>query len=192
MPTTLLWILILMSSLNSGREKLFIKPTSSVEIKGTSNVVAFTCKIDGDRFSDTVVVAFENKEKTFVFSDFKFPLPVDDFSCGNSFLTKDFKKTLCEEDHPMLTVTMLRFTQTRVHDLGIMDWGILDSEFTVAGVKKTYRIEVRRDLSDFGFIMKGEVVVDMCAFGIEAKSSLPMVKVDDDLLIRFSFAFDQL
>jgi len=175
-----------------GEETLFIKPTSSVEIQGTSNLVDFNCRIEGNQFADTVDIAFQNSENEFTFKQFSFPLPVDKFSCGNRFLTSDFKKTLCEEDHPFMTVSLLKFTQTRVHDSGEMDWGILEAEFTIAGVHKTYYVEVRRVLNDMGFIMNGKVKVNMCEFGLEPKSSMPMVKVSDALNVDFSFAFDQL
>lgn len=192
MLTWLLPYLLISVSTWTGEETLFIKPSSWVAIEGTSNLVDFNCSLSGQGFADTVLIAFQNSENEFEFDAFSFPMPVDEFSCGNRFLTSDFKKTLCEEDHPFMNVRLLRFAQTRVHDSGQMDWGILDAEFTIAGNKKTYKVQVRRILNDTGFAMNGSVNVKMCEFGIEPKSSMPLVKVADDLIVKFRFDFDQL
>lgn len=163
-----------------------------VEVHGGSNVTDFSCHIGGEYFADTVNIEFEDRNNEFVFNNFVFELPVENFACGNRFLTSDFRKTLCEEDHPFMEVKLLSFKQTRVNKVSMIDWGMLEAQFTIAGKSNTYFTEVRRDLLETGFNMKGVLKVNMCEFGLKAKSSMPLVKVEDALEVEFNFIFDQL
>ncbi|QTN38153.1 YceI family protein [Cryomorphaceae bacterium] len=185
-------LLLLPSPYRKGEEELYIKPTSYVEVHGASNVMDFSCKIGGEYFADTVRVQYEDQVERFVFRNFDFNLPVEKFACGNFVLNSDFKRTLCEEDHPVMQVRLLSFRRTRVNKVSKMDWGMLEAEFTIAGVTKIYTSEVRRGLVSEGFNMKGTLPVNMCEFGLEARSSVPLVKVEDALQVEFDFIFEQL
>ena len=151
------WIISLLTFFSAleytGVEGLYIRSQSMVEVHGGSNVTDFSCHIGGEYFADTVRIEFEDQNNEFGFRNFLFELPVEKFACGNRFLTKDFRKTLCEEDHPRMTVKLKSFKQTRVDKISTIDWGRLEAEFTIAGVTNTYFTEVRRDLLETGFNM---------------------------------------
>lgn len=187
-----LTLVLLLSASWVGHEELYIRPQSTIEVRGCSNVTDFSCVIGGAYFADTIRISYDGGGPSIRFANFRFVLPVDKFACGNRFLTRDFLKTLCEEDHPEMIIQVQSYRRHRAHAQGLFDWGELEAQFTIAGVSKTYRSEVRRDLLNDGFRLHGTLRVNICEFGLEPKPSMPLVKVEDALEVDFNFLFDQL
>ncbi len=70
-----------------------------IKVSGVTSIGKFTCDYCLDDMKDTLISNRTNRSGTL-----QFTIPVDEFSCGNFMLNKDFRKTLKSEEYPTARV----------------------------------------------------------------------------------------
>ncbi len=79
--------------------ELLVITEKQVKVSGVTSIGKFTCDYCIDDMKDTLISNRTNRSGTL-----QFTIPVDDFSCGNFMLNKDFRKTLKSDEYPSAKV----------------------------------------------------------------------------------------
>lgn len=97
MRVLLVLILFLLNPLLEEREIIITK--KMITIKGKTSLGGFSCDYSRNGLKDTLYFDYNSKAK-----ELSFNIPVNDFSCGNFLLNKDFKKTIKADEYPTALV----------------------------------------------------------------------------------------
>ncbi|PRY84847.1 hypothetical protein [Mongoliibacter ruber] len=97
MRVLLVLILLMLNPLFEEREVVITK--KMITVTGQTSLGGFSCDYSRNGLRDTLFFDYNTKVKELVFT-----VPVNDFSCGNFLLNKDFKKTIKSEEFPTALV----------------------------------------------------------------------------------------
>jgi hypothetical protein len=114
------------------RGKWVIDYNSQLMIHGKTNVSSFTCFISCYNSTDTLNYELDTHTKNLIFDKNKMVIPVFNFNCGNSMITKDFRQTVNVDKYPYLNIAFLSLDRNGDDDLASANM-----EITLAGVVKT-------------------------------------------------------
>ncbi|MFC2188008.1 hypothetical protein [Peijinzhouia sedimentorum] len=79
--------------------EMLVITEKQIKVSGVTSIGKFTCDYCIDDMKDTLISNRTNRSGTL-----QFTIPVDDFSCGNFMLNKDFRKTLKSDEYPSAKV----------------------------------------------------------------------------------------
>jgi polyisoprenoid-binding protein YceI len=164
------------------RGKWLIDYNSQLMIHGKTNVSSFTCFISCYNSTDTLNYELDKKTKNLVFDKNKMVIPVFNFNCGNTMITKDFRKTVNVDKYPYLNIAFVSLDRKGEDDLASGNM-----EITLAGVTKTATIHFNlKPKGDF-LQLTGRYPVSFSDFNLEApERMMGLVKVQEDLLVEFN------
>lgn len=164
------------------RGKWVIDYNSQLMIHGKTNVSSFTCFISCYNSTDTLNYELNKKTKNLIFDKNKMVIPVFNFNCGNTMITKDFRKTVNVDKYPYLNIAFLSLDRNGEDDLASGNM-----EITLAGVTKTATIHFNlKPKGDF-IQLTGRYPVSFSDFNLEApERMMGLVKVKEDLLVEFN------
>jgi polyisoprenoid-binding protein YceI len=164
------------------RGKWLIDYNSQLMIHGKTNVSSFTCFISCYNSTDTLNYELDIKTRNLTFDKNKMVIPVFNFNCGNTMITKDFRKTVNVDKHPYLNIAFLSLNRNGEDDLASGNM-----EITLAGVTKTATIHFNlKPKGDF-LQLTGRYPVSFSDFNLEApERMMGLVKVKEDLLVEFN------
>lgn len=175
-------LLALAAATRIERGKWVIDYNSQLAIHGQTNVNSFTCFISCYNSVDTLVYEQDKHTRQLAFEANRMVIPVYNFNCGNSLITKDFRTTLKADKNPYL---IMSFVTLDKHAAGSKATATL--EITLAGVSR--KVNVQFDLiPKGGFIqLTGKHSVCFADFQLQAPARMMgLVKVQDDLNVDFN------
>lgn len=97
MRVLLILLLILFNPYLKEREVIVTKKV--ITVSGQTSIGGFNCDYAKNGLKDTLYIDFDKSGKELVFD-----IPVNDFSCGNFLLNRDFRKTIKAEKYPSARV----------------------------------------------------------------------------------------
>jgi hypothetical protein len=164
------------------RGKWIIDYNSQLMIHGKTNVSNFTCFISCYNSTDTLNYELDTKTKNLIFDKNKMVIPVFNFNCGNSMITKDFRETVNVDQYPYLIIAFLSLNRNVDDDLATGKM-----EITLAGIVKTATVNFNiKPKGDF-IQLTGRHGVAFSDFNLKApERMLGLVKVKEDLLVEFN------
>jgi len=174
--------LLALAATGTERGKWVIDYNSQLAIHGQTNVNSFTCFISCYNSVDTLVYDHNKENGQLTFEINKMIIPVYNFNCGNSLITKDFRSTLKADKNPYLVISFLTLDK---HAGNTKATAAL--EITLAGVSK--KVNVQFELASKGnFIqLAGKHSVCFNDFQLHApERMMGLVKVQDDLNVDFN------
>ena len=163
-------------------------------IYGETNVSEFSCNYQVINDLDTIrFIVNENGAET-DFIDAHVNLKVNQFDCGNTVITSDFKKLLQEKKHPDVRIRFIDFIEVEEgwselrHEKII---GHFEIELEVAGVNRKEVVPVFNEtIEEQRIFYLGDVVLDIKEFGLVAPEKfLGMIKVEDEIIIELKLKF---
>lgn len=81
------------------KQRMMIVTRKTIQVSGQTSLGGFNCDYNRIGVKDTLFLDADNTVKEIVFD-----VPVQDFSCGNFLLNRDFRKTLQAETFPQAIV----------------------------------------------------------------------------------------
>jgi hypothetical protein len=164
------------------RGKWVIDYNSQLMIHGKTNVSSFTCFISCYNSTDTLNYELNTATKNLIFDKNKMVIPVFNFNCGNTMITKDFRQTVNVDKYPYLNIAFLSLDRNGEDDLASGKM-----EITLAGVVKTATIHFNlKPKGDF-IQLTGRHAVSFSDFNLQApERMMGLVKVKEDLLVEFN------
>lgn len=160
------------------RGKWVIDYNSQLLIHGQTNVNNFTCLINCYNSVDTLV--YEQDQQHLIFGSNRMTIPVFNFNCGNSLITKDFRTTVKADNNPYLNISFVTLEQHTPTPLGILD-------ITLAGVTKRVKVKFTQEKKGDFIQLSGKHVVCFADFELQApERMMGLVKVKDELKVEFN------
>lgn len=159
--------------------KWVIDSSSQLLIHGKSNVNKFTCSILYYSHADTLHYTSNGRE--LIFDDNTMIIPIHDFDCGNTMITKDLRQTVKSEQNPYLIIAFISMDRSSDHNTGAR------MAITLAGVTKHANIDFIQNTNGGLLHLTGKYLVSFRDFGLVAPKHLfGVVKVQKELNVEFN------
>ncbi len=161
---------------------------SQLEIKGTTNVNKFQCAnmeyAGGDR-----LIEYRDPTNGDVRWDGEIVVMARNFDCFNPIMTKDFLKTVMEEDHPRIKIKFLQLHK-KSRDSQLQG----TAEITFAGISRKFPINCSMiALEDGKRELQGSQTFLFSDFGMEPPEKFfGAVKVKDEVSVEFLIYLSQV
>lgn len=158
-----------------------VLPSSTLEIKGSSNIHNFFCIFD---MEDISTVSVNYNAQTHKFESALVQFPVTSFDCGGRMINADFQELLQEKQHPQLSVRLLEIEPLEE------DKAFIALEFEIAGVINLYKIPVSFAVKDGHYRSCGHIELDIDDFGLkQPKKLFGIIVVKNKIDVHFKFDF---
>jgi len=161
---------------------------STLIINGSTNMNAFTCRLEQDLSSDTLDVFASRASQSIRLQQAAVKVRAENFACGKRKITRDMHKTLKSDEHPYI---VLNFTRVDYSVTDSLDYSIPEVQataaITIAGVEKTYSIPFKNVAFEGDVLsFKGKKELQMSTFNLDPPSPLfGLIKVDDAVEVEF-------
>lgn len=156
-----------------------ITSSSTLYIKGTSNVNTFTCHFNTAELERKASVSYGINGMIMSFKNARMQLENNGFDCGGKMINKDFHELLKSDEHPHIYLELLKLIK---HDYGYTAYVVIE----IAGNKVDYAISVNHT-SDSGKY-SGKMDVNITDFGLTPpKKMMGMIVVREEIEINFDF-----
>lgn len=156
-------------------EKEVIVTRKKITVSGQTSIGGFNCEYAKNSLKDTLFIDTPLRSKDLVFD-----VPVNDFSCGNFLLNRDFRKTIKAEQFPHAKV--------RVRNLK-SNYGHYSCDLTVdiVGKRLQYKELPLKRTAD-GIAAK--LILSFNELELEAPKKFGgLVKVEEELMLEFRLSF---
>lgn len=164
-----------------------LEPSSSVVVRGTSNVTGYTCS-SSQVLSAGALSAVVHAESGLVsFSGPGMQVPVNSIDCGNAIMNRDLRNTLKVKTHPTVNFYLnhVKFQP----GMGRSD-GMCSIWVEVAGRKKMMEVPFRYELTDRALVLKGSAPLGFALFGLEPPQRAGgLIAVADKFNVDFNLVF---
>ncbi|HZW77939.1 MAG TPA: YceI family protein [Flavobacteriaceae bacterium] len=153
--------------------------TSSLKIKGKTNVNVFECDFNSRLLNRSGFISLRNIENGIRFQDAVLQIPNSGFDCGNKGINKDFQTLLKSENHPQIEIKLLYKEQ--VNDRLAM----VKVQLSIAGKSKIYQFPLEVDPS-CQKKYSGKWQLRISDFDLEAPKKLfGMIVIKEEIEIDF-------
>ena len=168
-----------------------IDEESQLTIQGSTNVNAFTCKIEHYGGTDTLHYLENNSAHELHFIRTRMTVPIRSFDCGAKHISKDFRKTLKAESHPNLEISFVSLKTLDFKDKSDIK-GVVD--ITLAGVTARYTICYQVSVKPNGkVLLTGIQAVSFSDFQLTAPEKLKgLIKVNEGLKVEFNLVLKEV
>lgn len=149
------------------KQRMMIVTRKTIQVSGQTSLGGFNCDYNKIGVKDTLLLDADNKVKEIVFD-----VPVQDFSCGNFLLNRDFRKTLQAETFPQALVKVKNLKS---------NYGYYSCDLTVnlVGKRLDFNDLMLRRVADG---LTGELVLSFEQLELKAPSKMGgLVKVEEKL-----------
>jgi hypothetical protein len=160
-----------------------INERSTLSVNGTTNINKFSCDILAYDKTDTLTISKSDNE---IVLSGNIGLSIKSFDCHNSIMTHDLRKTLKEDQYPMLHINFLSLN--KLPDLSTrpeLITGMVDIE--IAGVRKRFEVnyQITRDAQKAIHLL-GSRDINFSDFNLKPPRKLGgMIKTNDKLSVDF-------
>ncbi|MGY6744310.1 MAG: hypothetical protein ACXIUQ_16340 [Cecembia sp.] len=173
MRVLLALFLVLLNPYKEEREVVVTK--KMITVSGQTSIGGFDCDYAKNSLKDTLIIDSPLKSKELVFD-----IPVQEFSCGNFLLNRDFKKTIKAEDYPHARVRVKNLKSNYGHYS-------CDLSVDIVGKKLHYKDLPLKRVADG---ISANLVLSFSELELEAPKKLGgLVKVEEELKLEFKLSF---
>jgi len=165
-------------------KRWIVSENSSLCVNGTTNINKFACDIAAYDRTDTINITEKNDDKITLTGSIG--LSIKSFDCHNSMMTRNLRKTLKEDQFPLLKITFLSLS--KVPELTAKPQPITgDVTIDLAGVQKRFDVSYRISIDAQNIIhLLGTRDVNFSDFNIVPPKKLGgMIKTNDKLSVQF-------
>lgn len=167
--------------------KWVILKECTVKVNGSTNVNTFTCTVPVYQNNDTLTCLIKSNNKAGVIMNGRMALPVLNFNCVNTMMTRDLRKTLKEKEFANFYIYFLSMERypalksTPEHITGIVN-------IELAGVKKQLEINYSISMDNDGIVhLAGTQSIHFSDFNLVAPRKLGgMIRANDQLDVVFT------
>jgi hypothetical protein len=164
-------------------KKWVVSENSNLRVNGSTNINTFLCEIPSYDQTDTITVNKSNKD---ILLSGTVNLDVKNFDCHNMIMTHDLRKTLKQDQYPVLHISFLSLN--KLPDLtakpeSITGWVFIE----IAGVRKRFEVnyQISQDAQKVIHLL-GSRDVNFSDFNLVPPRKLGgMIKTNDKLSVDF-------
>lgn len=166
-------------------KKWIVSESSNLRVNGSTNINTFICEIPSIDQTDTITVNKDKNDKEILLSG-AINLNIKSFDCHNMIMTHDLRKTLKQEQFPVLHISFLSLN--KLPDLSanpepITGWVFIE----IAGVRKRFEVnyQISQDARKVIHLL-GSRDVNFSDFNLVPPRKLGgMIKTNDKLSVDF-------
>jgi len=167
-------------------QRVIIHPESKIYLNGVSNINKFECELCNSEEPQILDLCYTGEE-LLAFDRNRYVIAVDNFSCENSHMTRDLKKTLKINKYPNMYLEIEQLTPG-----GGFEDGLVDLKIILAGTANTYCLPYsfnKVDVDTYKVEIKNDFT--MTEFNIEPPTALlGLIKVKDQISIRIDLLIE--
>lgn len=162
---------------------------SILKLEGSTNVNAFTCNCTEPFSPQSFSVILDDKDpNTAAFRNTKLKIPIKSLDCGNKLMNKDLYKALNGDDHPYITIELLKVSQDKCNRLSeLKNWLTIKAltRITLNGKSSEYWLTITaRKLENDLYRFIGTKTLRMSEFGVDPPvAMMGIIKVRDEIQI---------
>ncbi|GAA4302480.1 YceI family protein [Aestuariibaculum suncheonense] len=162
-----------------------VSSKSTLVVKGTTNVNAFSCVFDSKRLKNPISVTYFSNGQKLKFKETALVLDNGCFDCGGKGINRDFQKILKSETYPQIKL-ILKETSSLEDKSDVQT--LVDVE--IAGIKKEYKIPVTVR-NNGTTLINGGLKVCLSDYNLEQpKKMFGLITVDDEIHIDFNLVVE--
>jgi hypothetical protein len=166
-------ILILLNPEKKEREVIVTK--KMITVSGQTSIGGFSCDYSKEGLKDTLFIDFLGPTKEMVFD-----IPVQDFSCGNFLLNRDFRNTVKSDKYPSAKVKVQNLKSNYGHYT-------CDLSVTLVGKRLDFPSLVLKRVPEG---LHANLVLSFDDLDLEAPKKMGgMIKVEEKLTLDFTLGF---
>lgn len=164
--------------------KWVITQNSSLSIIGSTNVNKFSCAILNYPKTDTITINQDIVNENLMLSGV-LSLNIKNFECNNVMMTHQFRKTLKQEEFPLLYITFLSLKEFPNPNQKInLIKGFV--AIKIAGVIKKFEICYQLEFVNNNLVLRGNQAIKFSDFKLVAPQRIgKLIKAKDDLNVVF-------
>ena len=164
--------------------KWVITQNSSLTINGTTNVNKFSCAILSYPKTDTITINKGTAKENLMLSG-ALSLKVKNFECNNVMMTHQFRKTLKQEEFPLLYITFLSLKEFPNPNQKInLIKGLV--AIKIAGITKKFEIFYQLEFENNNLVLRGNQFIKFSDFKLAAPQKIgKLIKAHDQLSVVF-------
>jgi hypothetical protein len=167
----------------SRSSKWIVSEHSSLIVNGSTNVNRFTCAIVQYPKTDTMNVSVDNSNKVLLSGLLN--IAVKNFDCKNFLMTKQLRKTLKEDEFPVIQV---RFLSLRENPVTIQRKASIKGvvELMIAGVTKRLEIDYQLAKDKNVLVFTGSHQIQFSDYNLQPPKRMGrIIEAKDELLVTF-------
>ena len=154
--------------------EMLVITEKQIKVSGVTSLGKFTCDYCLDDAKDTLISNQTNSSGTL-----QFTIPVDEFSCGNFMLNRDFRKTLKSDDHPSARVRVSNLVKRENGYYCTLRLEIVGKELTFENFH----------LAKFSHKLTGKLMLSFGELDLHAPKKLGgLIKVDEKLTLQIELS----
>ncbi len=193
MKSNALFILMLIPAFFKAQStsKFIIEPSSSFVLSGVSNVNEFDCELQEGFCEDQLTIAYSHEGNHLYFEKASLSLSVSKFDCKSKYITRDMKKTLKEEEYPLMEFKLLSI-ENFSNSKGATP--LAEALVTISGHTNRYFLKYEmKPTSDNGYQIKMTSDFKMKDFNIDPPSAMMgLIKVHDTITVDIDLQITML
>jgi hypothetical protein len=169
-----------------------VQKTSTLRIKGKTNITDFTCDIKGYYQQDTICYSMQDDRNKVVNLKGQLSINVNNFDCHNKMLTKDLRKTLRADLYPNMVVRFIGFQRMPafVNNKDVIRGWV---EVELSGTCKRFEICYKLEKTGSVINLNGVKSFSFSDFNLVPPQKLGgIVKVKEDFSVDFNLVLNQL
>jgi hypothetical protein len=170
-----------------------VETDSRLTISGKSNFGGINCDNEKVKQADTIMICRTPVGDSFACKG-RFYLNVVDFSCHNYFYTYNLRKTLKMEEHPHMSVRLVRLDRPLPLQEGAFCRANSVVEITLAGVSRQFEVPVEFSLQTNGESwLKGARMFRLQDFNLKSPVKFGgLVKVKNEFVVQFQLSMKRI
>jgi hypothetical protein len=173
MRILLVLILILLNAEPKEREVIVTK--KMITVSGQTSIGGFSCDYSKEGLKDTLFIDHSSSLKEMVFD-----IPVQDFSCGNFIINKDFRNTIKADKYPSARVRVQNLKSNYGHYT-------CDLSVTLVGKKLDFPSLVLKRIPEG---LHANLILNFEDLELEAPKKMGgLIKVEEKLTLDFTLGF---
>lgn len=177
---------------NGAQRKWLVSQSSNLSVNGSTNVNQFSCVIPACPQQDTLTVNIGLADQSVALTG-SIRLPVRNFDCHLSAMTRQLRETLKEKQFPAFYIRFLTLSRLPVMSASAQPvTGLVEIE--IAGVSKRFEVDYQLSQDAQQVIhLRGTRVVNFSDFNLLPPTKLGgMIKTRDALSVDFQLNMNQL
>lgn len=170
---------------NKITDHLIVHSSSTITIKGKTNINKYACAIEKYLGSDTLLLTAERgKGATFKRGIVK--LNASGFDCGMNVITKDFRESIQSDKYPSIQINFISFERVPKFETTAEKFkGNLTITLADVAVPAEVRCSIIKDEKDL-IHLNGQHTFKFSDFNLEPPTKMMgAIKVDEEIIVNF-------
>jgi len=190
-------ILSAITQFRENDEPIAIVVTSTLQVKGWSNVNSFCCSFQNVNSEDTLTLIYTQDQTSYSFNGLQLEIEIAKFDCGNRMMNKEFYDMLHMDQYPTLKIILKEISTRENCPLEAktsddVQLGSAKVEVVIAGIAQSYDLQFSLYQLPNETVVQTNLKFNIKDFGLTPpKKMFGLVRVKDFVEIEINCRIDR-